>query len=57
MRLFPLVFTTKLAGFPGQAFSILSGSSLTWGTVYTAERNRGREREIKKIERDRERER
>ena len=45
MRFFPITFTTNSAGFPGAAFSRLSGSSIIWGTVYIAEREREREEE------------
>ena len=38
MRLFPVVFTTNSAGFPGDTFSRLFGSSVIWGTAYKAER-------------------
>ena len=54
MRSFPIAFAANSTGFPGTAFSRLSGSSVIWGTKYN--RNNGRERERER-EKERERER
>ena len=56
MRSFPIAFAANSTGFPGTAFSRLSGSSVIWGTKYNRKNGREREREGKK-ERERKRER
>ena len=65
MRSFPIAFAANSTGFPGTAFSRLSGSSVIWGTKYNRKNGREREREgerererkgVKEKERERERE-
>ena len=61
MRSFPIAFAVNSTGFPGTAFSRLSGFSVIWGTKYNRKNGRERERErkrerVKEKERERERE-
>ena len=59
MRSFPIAFAANSTGFPGTAFSRLSGSSVIWGTKYNRKNGRERERERereRKREKERERE-
>ena len=58
MRSFPIAFAANSTGFPGTAFSRLSGSSVIWGTKYNRKNGREREREReRKREKEKERER
>ena len=58
MRSFPIAFAANSAGFPGTAFSRLSGFSVIWGTKYSGKKKRERESEReRKREKERERER
>ena len=58
MRSFPIAFAANSTGFPGTAFSRLSGFSVIWGTKHNRKNGREREREReRKREKERERER
>ena len=56
MRSFPIAFAANSTGFPGTAFSRLSGFSVIWGTKHNRKNGRERERERER-EKERERER